>query len=291
MASSCSPSCQLVYYHVPLWLGGRMKVESQLAPIFREFSRGFHVFIPVLAVLVVFSLGASAQTVDEVIAKNIQTKGGLEKLKSVRTMRTTARFTQGPIRVEYRQEIKRADKVREEYVIQGLAQVQAYDGKTGWQISPFGGRKDPELLSQDDLKSLVVDSDIDGPLVEYKAKGHKAELAGHDSVEGTDCFKIKLSLKNGDVRYYYLDADSFLELKIEVQTTIRGTLQESELYFGDYEQVNGIYYPFAIDQAQKGSASRTQISVEKIEQNMPLEDSRFSMPASKPETKAAPAGK
>jgi hypothetical protein len=76
-----------------------------------------------------------------------------------------------------------------------------------------------------------------------------------------------------------------------VQTTIRGTLQESELYFGDYEQVNGIYYPFAIDQAQKGSASRTQISVEKIEQNMPLEDSRFSMPASKPETKAAPAGK
>jgi len=268
-----------------------MKVESQLAPIFREFSRGFRVFIPVLVVLAVFSLGASAQTVDEVIAKNIQAKGGLEKLKSVRTMRTTARFTQGPIRVEYRQEIKRADKVREEYVIQGLAQVQAYDGKTGWQISPFGGRKDPELLSQDDLKSLVVDSDIDGPLVEYKAKGHKAELAGHDSVEGTDCFKIKLSLKNGDVRYYYLDADSFLELKIEVQTTIRGTLQESELYFGDYEQVNGIYYPFAIDQAQKGSASRTQISVEKIEQNLPLEDSRFSMPASKPETKAAPAGK
>jgi len=268
-----------------------MKVESQLAPIFREFSRGFRVFIPVLVVLAVFSLGASAQTVDEVIAKNIQSKGGLEKLKSVRTMRTTARFTQGPIRVEYRQEIKRADKVREEYVIQGLAQVQAYDGKTGWQISPFGGRKDPELLSQDDLKSLVVDSDIDGPLVEYKAKGHKVELAGHDSVEGTDCFKIKLSLKNGDVRYYYLDADSFLELKIEVQTTIRGTLQESELYFGDYEQVNGIYYPFAIDQAQKGSASSTQISVEEIEQNMPLEDSRFSMPASKPETKAAPAGK
>ncbi len=231
-----------------------MKVESRLAPIFRGFSWGFRVFIPVLVVLAVFSLGASAQTVDEVIAKNIQAKGGLEKLKSVRTMRTTARFTQGPIRVEYRQEIKRADKVREEYVIQGLAQVQAYDGKTGWQISPFGGRKDPELLSQDDLKSLVVDSDIDGPLD-------------------------------------YLDADSFLELKIEVQTTIRGTLQESELYFGDYEQVNGIYYPFAIDQAQKGSASRTQISVEKIEQNMPLEDSRFSMPASKPETKAAPAGK
>lgn len=267
-----------------------MKVESRIAPI-REFSRSLRIFIPVLAVLSAFSLGASAQTVDEVIARNIQAKGGLEKLKSVRSVRTTAKFSQGAIRVEYRQENKRANKVREEYVIQGLAQVQAYDGKTGWQISPFGGRKDPELLSQDDLKSLAVDADMDGPLVEYKEKGHKAELVGHDSVEGTDCFKIKLSMKNGDVRYYYLDADSFLELKIEVQTTIRGTLQESELYFGDYEQVNGIYYPFAIEQAQKGSATRTQISVEKIEQNMPLEDSRFSMPVSKPEMKAPPAGK
>src|SRR5208282_3383731 len=177
----------------------------------------------------------------------------------------------------------------EEFIIQGLAQIQAYDGKTGWQISPFGGRKDPELLSQDDLKSLVVDADIDGPLIEYKEKGNKAELVGHDSMEGTDCFKIKLSMKNGDVRYYYLDADSYLDLKVEIQTTIRGGLQESELYYGDYEEVNGIFYPFTVEQAQKGSASRTQISVGKIEQNVPLDDSLFSMPASKPEVKTPAA--
>jgi hypothetical protein len=127
--------------------------------------------------------------------------------------------------------------------------------------------------------------------MEYSEKGHKAELVGHDSVEGTDCFKIKLSMKNGDVRCYYLDADSFLELKVEIQTTIRGALQESELYYGDYEQVNGIFYPFAVEQAQKGSASRAQFSVEKIEQNIPLEDAHFSMPVSKRETKAPPAGK
>ncbi len=237
------------------------------------------------------SLSASAQTVDEVIAKNIQAKGGIDKLKSVRSLRASAKFSQGSFRADFRQENKRADKVREEFIIQGLAQVQAYDGKTGWQISPFGGRKDPELLSQDDLKSLVVDADIDGPLVDYKEKGHKAEIVGHDSMEGTDCFKIKLSMKNGDVRYYYLDADSFLELKVEIQTTIRGALQESELYYGDYEQVNGIFYPFTVEQAQKGSASRAQISVQKIEQNVPLEDAHFSMPVSPPGTKAPPAGK
>ncbi len=217
-----------------------MRVDLRVNP-FRVFSRIVCIFISVLAAMAFISLAVSAQTVDEVIAKNIQAKGGI--------------------------------------------------GKTGWQISPFGGRKDPELLSQDDLKSLVVDADIDGPLVDYKEKGHKPELVGHDSMEGTDCFKIKLSMKNGDVRYYYLDADSFLELKVEIQTTIRGALQESELYFGDYEQVNGIYYPFTVEQAQKGSASRAQISVQKIEQNIPLEDAHFSMPVSPPGTKAPPAGK
>jgi hypothetical protein len=265
-----------------------MKLELRLSP-FTEFSRVIRFFLPVLAAIAFFSFAASAQTVDEVIAKNIQAHGGAEKLKSVRSLRTSAKFSQGSFRADFRQENKRADKVREELIIQGLAQVQAYDGKTGWQISPFGGRKDPELLSQDDLKTLVVDADIDGPLMDYKEKGHKAELLGHDSMEGTDCFKIKLSMKNGDVRYYFLDADSYLELKVEIQTTIRGTLQENELYYGDYEQVNGIYYPFAVEQAQKGSASRAQFSVVKIEQNIPLEDAHFSMPVSKSEAKA-PSG-
>jgi hypothetical protein len=234
---------------------------------------------------------ANAQSVDEIIAKNIQAKGGLEKLKAVKTLRTTVKFSDGGFRAEFRQQNKRPSKVREEFVIQGMAQIQAYDGKTGWQISPFGGRKDPDLMSQDDMKSLIVDADIDGPLVDYKEKGHQAELVGHDSMEGTDCYKIKLSMKNGDVRYYYLDTDSYLELKVEIQTTIRGALQESELYYGDYEQVNGIYYPFAVEQAQKGSSSRQQFSVEKIEQNVDLDDSIFAMPAMKTEAKKPAAGK
>jgi outer membrane lipoprotein-sorting protein len=266
-----------------------MKIELWLTLLARR--RRVLRSLLLLAGLLAFTAGlAQAQTVDEVIAKNIQAHGGLDKLKAIKTLRLSAKFSQGPFRADFLQENKRGDKVREEFIIQGLAQVQAYDGKTGWQISPFGGRKDPELLSQDDLKSLVVDSDIDGPLVDYKEKGHKAELVGHDSMEGTDCFKVKLSMKNGDVRYYYLDADSYLELKLEVQTTIRGALQESELYYGDYEQVNGIYYPFAVEQAQKGSSSRSQITVEKVEQNIALDDAKFTMPGGKPEMKA-PGGK
>ena len=225
---------------------------------------------------------ARAQSVDEIISKNIQAHGGLDKIQAVQTMRSSGKVSFGSFQARFLQENLRPDKVREETIIQGLAQVQAYDGKTGWQVNPFQGRKDAELLSADDLKSLQEDSDIDGPLVDYKSKGHTAQLLGHDSVEGTDCYKVKLTLKNGDVRIYFLDADSFLELKIESQNTVRGTVQYSETFYGDYELVNGIYFPFEYQQGQKGSSDRAKFTVEKIELNVALPDSLFSMPPSPP---------
>jgi Outer membrane lipoprotein-sorting protein len=235
----------------------------------------------VICAFAVAPLSLGAQTVDEVIAKNIQAEGGMAKLESVQTLRTSGKMTIGSFDVRFVQENKRPDKVREEAIIQGMSQVQAYDGATGWQVNPFEGRRDPELLSADDSKSLQVDADIDGPLVNYREKGHKAELVGHDSVEGTDCYKIKLTLKNGDVRYYYLDTDSLLPIKLETQTSIRGSIQENETYYGDYEEVNGIYYPFAYESGQKGSNDRVKFTVEKIEQNVPLDDSLFSVPVVK----------
>ena len=241
----------------------------------------FRELVVICAAFAVAPLSLGAQTVDEVIAKNIQAEGGMARLESVQTLRTSGKMTIGSFDVRFVQENKRPDKVREEAIIQGMSQVQAYDGATGWQVNPFEGRRDPELLSADDSKSLQVDADIDGPLVNYREKGHKAELVGHDSVEGTDCYKIKLTLKNGDVRYYYLDTDSLLPIKLETQTSIRGSIQENETYYGDYEEVNGIYYPFAYESGQKGSTDRVKFTVEKIEQNVPLDDSLFSVPVVK----------
>jgi outer membrane lipoprotein-sorting protein len=250
------------------------------------------VFLLVLAASVMAVPRATAQTVDEIIASNIKARGGLEKIKSVQSVRATSKLSVGSFRAAVVQENKRPGRVREEVIIQGLVQIQAYDGKGGWQISPFGGRKDPELMSQDDSKTLMIDADIDGPLVDYTAKGHKAELVGHDAVEGTDCYKIKLSLKNGDVRYYFLDADSFLELKVESQSNIRGTVQYTETYYGDYEEVGGLYYPFAIESGEKGSDTRTKFTVSKIELNVPLDDARFAMPGGKAgDAKSTPADK
>jgi len=234
---------------------------------------------------VLLPLAAHSQTLDEIIAKNAQARGGLEKLRAIKSLRIIARLSQGTFRATYVQENKRTDKVREETIIQGMAQIQAYDGKSAWQINPFGGRKDPELMSADDTKTLIIDSDLEGLLIDYKEKGHKAELIGHDSVEGTDCFKIKLTLKDGDVRYYFLDADSFLEIKIETQSTVRGAVQFTDTMLGDYEQVDGLYFPFSIEIGETGGTDqRLRLTVEKIEINPSLDDNLFSLPAAKPAT-------
>jgi len=247
--------------------------------------------LTIVAAMVLLPAATRAQNVDEIIAKYIQAQGGMGKLSAVQTRRETAKFSAGSLKADVQHVNKRPNEVREEFIIQGMAQVRAYDGKAGWQVSPFGGRREAELLSEDDMKDLVVDADMDGPLVDYQQKGHKAELMGHDSVEGTDCYKIKLTLKNGDVRTYYLDTDSYLELKLETQTFIRGAPQESETYYGDYEQIGGIYFPFAMEMGRKGDPDRVRLTVEKVELNPPIDDVVFSKPAAKPATSAPGAPK
>lgn len=238
--------------------------------------------MPRLILTLVFAIALPplirAQTVDEIIARYIQAHGGIEKMQAIKTIRISGRFSQGSFRAAFVQENKRPNKVREEQIIQGMSAIEAYDGKTGWQVSPFEGRKDPDLLSADDMKSLVEDADINGPLVDYKNKDHRAELIGHDSVEGTDCYKIKLTLANSDIRYYYIDTDSLLEIKVETERNIRGTVHYDETLYGDYEQVNGVYFPFAFETGAKGEADRVRFTVDKVEVNVPLSDARFSMP-------------
>jgi hypothetical protein len=220
-----------------------------------------------------------AQTVDDIIARNLEARGGLENIKAVKSVRTSGTLRQGGFRAAFIQENQRPNRVREETIIQGMAATEAFDGKVGWRVSPFEGRKDPDLLSADDMKSLVEDADLDGLLVDYRNKDHRAELVGHEAVEGTDCYKIKLTLNNSDVRYYYIDADSYLELKVETERKIRGTVQYNETLYGDYEKVNGIYFPFAFESGEKGNPDRVKFTVDKVELNVPLSGNRFSMPA------------
>lgn len=228
-----------------------------------------------------------AQTVDEIIAKNVQARGGAEKLKSVQSIKSTATMSMGPgIEAPGVLIQKRPTLARLEFTVQGLTAVQAYDGKNGWQIMPFMGKKDPELMSADEAKEIEENADLDGPLVDYKSKGHQVEFQGKEKIEGTDAYKLKVTLKNGDLQTIYIDSDSFLDIKEVTKRTVRGTEQEIESAIGDYKPVNGILFPFAVESGIKGSDQKQKLTITKVELNVPADDSLFKMPAAAPKADA-----
>jgi outer membrane lipoprotein-sorting protein len=232
------------------------------------------------AVLAWSATVASSQTVDELIAKNVEARGGLEKMKAVKSIRMTGKMTLGPgMEAPIRLELKRPHSVRMEFTIQGNTGVQAYDGKSGWSINPFGGKQEPEPLSADDMKDIEEQSDIDGPLVDYKEKGHTVELLGKEKVEGSDTYKLKVTLKSGDIRYQFLDAESFLTIREEARRIVRGTEQDVESTVGDYKDVGGgLLMPHSIQNGTKGRPEKQNIVLDTVELNPTLDDTRFTMP-------------
>src|ERR1700682_5910303 len=232
-----------------------------------------------LAGLALLAAPASAQNADEIVAKYIKSVGGAEKIQAVKTLRRTGTFSGGGgFEAAVLEENKRGNMVRQEFSLQGLTAVNAYDGHAGWKIEPWQGKKDPEPLGEEEMKQILEDSDFDGPLVNYQQKGNKVEFAGMEPVEGTDAFKLKLTLVNGDVRYYYMDTDYYVPIKIETKRMIRGAEREYETSLGDYKEVNGWYLPHSMEVNVKGSQNRQKVTYDKIEANVPIDDSRFHIP-------------
>jgi hypothetical protein len=219
-------------------------------------------------------------TVDALVAKNIEAKGGIDALHAVRSLRLSGKMlvNQGQIQLAYTQTKKRPGQVRVEATLQGMTRVESYDGAEGWKISPFGGRKDPEKMSVDDAKSLVEDAEIDGPLVDWEAKGSTVEYLGPEDVDGTLAHKLKVVRKNGDVSYVYLDPDYFLEIRILTQRIEQGAQVEVETDLGEYEKVAGVFFPFSIEAGPKGSSDKQKIILEKAEANVRVDDAEFKFP-------------
>lgn len=222
-----------------------------------------------------------SQTADELIAKNIQARGGMEKMKAIKTLRMTGRFEGGGgFTASVGQENQRPELIRQTFSLQGMTAVEAYDGSAGWQIQPFNGKKDPELLGEDDLRDLLLDADFDGPLVDYKEKGSTVEYLGHDVVDGDDALRLKVTLKNGDIIYDYLDPDTFMEIRREIQQFIRGSQRDRVEGLGSYKPVNGVMYPFSISQGPKNNPNAQTTTVQKIEANVTIDPADFNLPPS-----------
>jgi hypothetical protein len=227
-----------------------------------------------------FAQDENQQTVDQLVSKNIEAKGGANALHDLQSLRLTGKMLvrQGQIELGYLQTKKQPDEVRTEGALQGMTQIEAYDGKEGWRVSPFFGRKDPERMSADDVKALIEDSEIDGPLVDWNAKGSTVEYLGTEDVDGTPAHKLKVVRKNGDVSFVYLDPDHFLEIRIVTGRMRHGAYEEVETDLGDYEKAGGVFVPTSIDSGRKGAPDKQRIIIDKVEANVPVDDTIFHFP-------------
>jgi len=240
------------------------------------------------ALLCAFSLQAADLTVDEILAKNAEAKGGMEKIRGLNTVKFSGKMSLGQgMEAPIAMSKKRPEMVRMDFTVQGLTGSQAYDGTTAWMVMPFMGKKDPEQMSGDMLKEIKEQADFDGPFVDYAKKGNKVELLGKADIEGTPAYKLKLTTKDGTDSVVYLDAESFLEIKMESKRKVQGQEIEGETTFGNYQEFGGLLFPMSIEMKAKGMPAGQTITLEKVEINPSLGDDLFKMPEKKAE--AAPA--
>ncbi len=244
-----------------------------------------------LAAALLLSVSAYADlTVDEILAKNWEAKGGVEKLKALKAVRFSGKMSLGPgMEAPFTMTKKRPEMMRVDFTVQGMTGSQAYDGAGGWMVMPFLGKKDAEAMSGDMLKSAKEQADFDGQTWDYKAKGHKVELVGKADIEGTSAYKLKLTSKEGDETLIYIDTETFFEIKTEGKRKVQGQEIEGETNIGNYQEFEGLYFPMSLEMKAKGMPGGQTITIEKVELNPTVADDTFRMPAKKPE--AAPAAK
>lgn len=247
-----------------------------------------------VAGLLLMATSAHALTADDLVAKNVDARGGLDKIHAIKSIKLDGKLrVGGQFELALTQYKKAPDSVRTEATLQGLTQIQAWDGKSAWQISPFEGRRDPEAMSGDDAKSLSDDAPIGGPLVDWKGQGNSLEYLGTEDIDGTQAHKLKVTLKNGDVEYVYLDPDHYLEIRTIADQVVRDTHVETVTDYGDYEQVDGVYFPFSISSSTKeaGPFAKQQVTIEKAVANVPMDDTLFAFPHATGTTHAAAGAK
>jgi len=254
-----------------------------------------------------------------IVDKNITARGGLQAWRAVQTMSMEGKMGAGgnqrstlsvptagrkgdqtilpqrptqEVQLPFVMEMKRPRKMRIELKFNGQTAIQVFDGTNGWKLRPFLNRRVVEPYTTDEMKSESLLSDLDGPLVDYAVKGTKIEFDGVEKVEDRDTYKLKLTMKSGQSIHVWIDAQTFLETKIEGQPRrLDGIYHPVEVYYRDYRPVNGLQIPFLMEtkvlRLAQGSAMLRdpsvppeRITIDKVVVNPNLEESRFSKPES-----------
>ncbi len=237
------------------------------------------ILVILFSILISLSI-ANAITVDEIVSKNLAVKGGVEKLKSITSVNMEGKMVRMGMEMKIKMWYKKPSKFRMEINFSDKNIITAYDGKTAWQISPFTGTDGPQELTGEQADQIKENLDMfEDPFIDYKKKGNKIEFTGKDEMEGTEVFKLKLTKKDGRIINYFIDTESFIELKTEmIKKKKDGKESRFESYMGDYRKVEGFTIAHSTKIKINGN-DMGNIVIESIKFNLPSEDSFFKMPA------------
>jgi outer membrane lipoprotein-sorting protein len=248
-----------------------------------------------ISLLVLLSSTLCAQTAEEVVSRYLAARGGIEKIKAVKSERITGTVSFGPgIDGPFSIERQRPLKMRMEFTINGMTLIRTYDGKSaGWVYNPLTPNPTVQPMPESDLKNIFDEADFDGPFVDYKAKGNQIEFVDKEEVLGTAAYKLKLTNKLGQVSFFYFDAGTNLLLKWEGDRIVEKQTFPWESFFHDFRDVDGLKYPFLIESDSPGTDQRQRISADKVQVNVAIDAARFGKPVApappQPPAPAAPA--
>lgn len=229
----------------------------------------FKKILSIALVITVFTLQSKAQTVDEIINKHIEARGGAEKLKNLQTMVMEGRVEQGGNEIALKFYLSNGIGVRTEFSVMGQTGYNILTPTGGWSFNPFAGNTEAQAMPEDQVKEGQSQLDIVGPLYDYKAKGNKIDLQGKEKIEGKDCYKLLLTRANGKTVTYFID-EAGLVLRSVSTSTVNGSETEVTTDFSDYRKTPDGYLV-----AFKRINANGEISFDKIETNVKIDDTVF----------------
>jgi len=222
---------------------------------------------------------APAPTVDTIVADYVAARGGLTKLRALKSLRQTGRIFAGQGREALVvREVKPPGRIRVQFTIQGVTAVFASNGTTGWKVSPFEDDMTIKDLPDEVTNEAMDQTDLEGPLVEWKSKGHSVELAGKELLNGREAYKLKVTLKSGAVRTSYIDVASHFEVRVDSTRQLKGLNLKIETTFSDHKKTDGVLFPRRMEIAVEGRPQRERVVVDRVEINPVLSDALFERP-------------
>jgi len=228
--------------------------------------------------LVLVAASAGAETVEQVVARYLEARGGLQRLRAVTSLRLTGRMVLPGLVAPFVMELKRPAMMRTEFTIDDRKAIRGYDGTTAWKLLPLPGES-PRPMSPEEEVEAKAQADVDlSPLVDAAAKGFTLELAGHERRGGVDTWKV-IVRGPGPPRTLFLDTGTNLVVQTEEERVTDGETVRFVTEVGEYRTVEGIVFPHEIHVGPVGSPDRQRLVFDTIEINPPLDDRRFAMPS------------